>query len=482
MGVAPRRPTAMKTRDLVVGASRALLLSLAAFLPASQATAGEEAFERWRGEAVVQLVEELEGLAAWCQGERMYACRDRTYEAILRFHPDNARARRTLKYRRSRDGSWEQSSSYRPARDRGKAGEGYARRRASIAASFGKRILALADGVDAARRREIMDVVWTDLLILDPDDKRARAARGEVRDAASGGWILAESAVARDRRARLAARAAELVGGAGDPGLAFEEVRPEERELEIAWRGAVRSRNLRVAGTCGEDLLYDCARRAQAALELFLATCGSSPSAPEDLTLYVLASEADADAFLQRHPGFDAEHRGRARGFSSYWVPRTHHLAIWPCPEDFLLEEVVRQTVALLLVQQYGISPEVGWAWEGFVEHFVEFLTVAPGSPAAGGSEAHRRAEYLRESCERQDWGSLLARPARTLGGDGRACSRVLAGYLIDGHPERVRGILSALGGSGSRSAGVLEGALGMNPTALQARTARWVVELSGGE
>jgi len=471
----------MKTRDLVVGASRALLLSLAAFLLASQAIAGEEAFERWRGEAVVQLVEELEGLAAWCQGERMYACRDRTYEAILRFHPDNARARRTLKYRRSRDGSWEQSSSYRPARDRGKAGEGYARRRASIAASFGKRILALADGADAARREEIMDVVWTDLLILDPDDERARAARGEVRDAASGGWILAESAVARDGRARLAARAGELVGGAGDPGLAFEEVRSAERDLELPWRGAVRSRNLRVAGTCDDELLYDCARRAQAALELFLATCGSSPSVPDDLTLYVLASEDDADAFLERHPGFDAEHRRLARGFSSYWIPQTCHLAIWPCPEKALLDEVVRQTVSLLLVQQYGISTEVGWAWEGFAEHFVALLAV-PVTQASDAPGDSRRARYLRESCVREDWASLLARPARSLGGDGRACSRLLAGYLIEGHPEKVRGILGGLGGSSARSVRVLGGALGMDPAALQGRAGRWLGEVNGLE
>ena len=63
------------------------------------------------------LLGDLEELADWCAKAKLYRARQEVSEAILHVDPDHAEARKWLKYRRAKDGTWERSKNFKPARD-----------------------------------------------------------------------------------------------------------------------------------------------------------------------------------------------------------------------------------------------------------------------------------------------------------------------------------------------------------------------------
>ena len=67
--------------------------------------------------ARVEYVEELEQLADWCGTRKLYAERDANLELLLSFEPDHKRARKSLKHRRARDGSWTVPENRKPAKN-----------------------------------------------------------------------------------------------------------------------------------------------------------------------------------------------------------------------------------------------------------------------------------------------------------------------------------------------------------------------------
>ncbi|MCK6459023.1 MAG: hypothetical protein L6Q95_03925, partial [Planctomycetes bacterium] len=159
----------------------ALLLAAAAFgdaIPEAHAAARRA------------LVERLDALVAWCARSELFLDRDRTCELILRFDPDHREARKWLKYV-ERDGKWVRLAAYAPPRNRNaKAEPEFAEHRRAAVRRFADDVIAALEKSGAAWSPAARKLAIEDVLVLDPDDERARALNGEVR--ADGRWIAAD--------------------------------------------------------------------------------------------------------------------------------------------------------------------------------------------------------------------------------------------------------------------------------------------------
>src|ERR1700733_9601268 len=65
-------------------------------------------FQREHQAATVDLVKGMIHLAEWCNEKELFLERDRVYRAVVEIDPNNADARKGLRYSRKSDGSWQE--------------------------------------------------------------------------------------------------------------------------------------------------------------------------------------------------------------------------------------------------------------------------------------------------------------------------------------------------------------------------------------
>lgn len=190
-----QRITGWWARSLGAGA-----LALCAAPVLGQLSAGErqvEAFEAQYEAQVETLVDELKEFADWCSSSKLYVERDRAYQCVLHFAPDDFDAHRGLKHKRQRDGSWvvseDQAASrnYNPARLKA-----CAERRRLVTEAFRDGALRWLEGSGDAIS-DLEQRVEADVLYLDSDDSVIRARRG---------WYVTPDATADPELLELRAR------------------------------------------------------------------------------------------------------------------------------------------------------------------------------------------------------------------------------------------------------------------------------------
>jgi hypothetical protein len=71
-----------------------------------------QTFERARRAAALEMLPRLEKLASWCHAKGLYGERDDLYALLLRHAPDHRRARRILKYKKTRSSGWVRTKGY----------------------------------------------------------------------------------------------------------------------------------------------------------------------------------------------------------------------------------------------------------------------------------------------------------------------------------------------------------------------------------
>src|SRR5262245_51332521 len=83
----------------------------------AQAATPQAAVEEARRQVAAVLVPQLEQLVQTCERKKLLRERDQIASQILHFDPDNAAARKTLKFKRGTDGRWQQDPNYLEPKD-----------------------------------------------------------------------------------------------------------------------------------------------------------------------------------------------------------------------------------------------------------------------------------------------------------------------------------------------------------------------------
>ncbi len=420
-----------------------------------------------RAIAVVELVGDLEDLAAWCHAERLFAERDEVLGSVLHFRPDHEEARRRLKFRRTREG-WRASSSYRKPRSRATEDQRaeLEQRRARIARAFSDVRSLRIELEPIAARPDALDELHADLVVIDPDCTAAREARGEVRDG-RGDWVLAETATARARRPELAAEAHRLLSSE-------VEVRPSEvseSELDLGCPGtAFDTTHVRVVGGVSPRELETLARHAEAAVRLLLEAANIRHFRPRPFRILVAASAGQRRSFERSHEALLGRGPSFAR-FSNYWVPNTRDLVLADRTPEQRLQQVRRQAVALVLADRYGVLQSDTATFEALATYVTGLL----GEEDVGSLP--RSLEHLLACSDPPTLAQLAAQSQSSgLGADAEHLCRALGAFLLEGDPRRTRAVLGWLGKSHSLRDAV-ERSTHRDLAHLEARLWRWIRE-----
>lgn len=440
-------------------------------IPAEASTEVPTGIPMARAEVTERVVAALKRLAKWCNQAELFRRRDAALRSVLEFEPEDAEARRFLKYRREKDGSWTQPRPYKEPRDLGTSKLAEQRKLcADLLRGIEQPVFEMLDrdaSVDPTRScRPFLDA----LLVLDPDHPDVHARLSEVRASEDGAWILKESASARDRRAELAALAPRILESVPVP----RSILPEESELELAgaWRTCFASPRLRVLSTDEGTSAADGIRLAEATLTIFDVALRCEPCAGPRFTIYLLADAGEKERFLARHPAVGPERAAALRRFESFWVLDRSELVVCTRKPEFRIDHILRQTISRELLDHFRLLPESGVLHAGVTSYIASLVRAS--RPAAGSGSG--RADTNLVAHDRIDVRGMLEMRATGLRRGELEASRDLACYLLEGWPGRTADLLTRVG-SGSDLDPALRAALGFELSTVEERYARWVKE-----
>jgi len=358
--------------------------------------------ESARRDGVRALVDQLEDLAEWCVKKKMYAHRNGVYEVVLEFDPDHREARKWLRYRRRKDGTWERRQPYREARNLDTSAEPEFRRRLKeILDRYADYLVEIVVRFDPppAQRQRLLD----EALARNPDDARARKLNGQVRS--GGGWLLRDTVVARRRRRELIRDGMRAARRTPKPDRVA--VSAEERALGLRWNASLRGDWWRCVATTGADEARKALQVADASWQLVEEVFDITLRPPEDCRAYLLSGDAEARRFVHAHREFDARTRKWILGLSGGWVSGRYHLIEFSPERAQRIDGVARQAIGVLLKREFGVTARVGWAWEGFGFYLGYLLT---------GTRLTfyvRKTRYAQERADRALWRLDQLQPVR---------------------------------------------------------------------
>ncbi len=385
----------MRPRPLLIAA----LLSLCC-TPA----AASEAFNADVEEALQGLITDLDKLARWCKTPRLFGKRDEAYELVLEFDPDHERARKTLKFKRSKDGGWVQSPKYkRPRNWKPKVIPQYEERLAQALARYRDRMLdaCIREAARGGHTRaadlqvellkghlpgdaKVLQALKKTLLehhgqlqsvevpiALErvafrlnkyfPKDPDVRRALGEIE--IDGRWVLPATVKALERHKQITVQAAAALKAV--PAVSTAQATDAEMAAGGAGDGVKTTAHLRVLGTTSAESLASIAKHCEAAGPFIKAVLGREVKRAKMRTLFVFRKWDHWKNFVDRWKGFTPEVREYARAATSSGYPvGEHEYACLPVgrPEVELdvCADVIFQT---LLNEAFAVWQEAKGQW-----------------------------------------------------------------------------------------------------------------------
>lgn len=467
-----------------------LVCTVGIALAASPGGSGE-GYAEARAEAVEELIDEIDAYASWCTGSKLYAERDRAWEVVLRFEPDNVDARKALGHKKDRDGNWIPNERRSPPKDRDpeKLAEAPARW-AQAVAPYRDRILELLDERDEEIGPNQRRGALLELLELNPDDPVVRERNGEVQ--VEGAWVLRETALGAG--SRQAMRECVARGFAEAP--APQPIEPDEleRSLGIAWTAAWGTPLVRVLTTGDAQEGQRAAQAAHAAGVLFEETCGAPAQYPQPLRFFLLAQPGDETLLFDSHPGIDAATRRFFERVLGAGVPLSGDFCHWSDTPAQRLDGVMRLLLERFMQQAYGLTTDVGWIHEGFGLYLTRTLVGTRlnwfALPAEGSTTAENQAflaklydtsvnwmneAYVMLQKERAPrFRKFMKKDVTGLTAEELLYSYVIASYLLEGRPQHTPELLRRIG-AGEDQAAAVEAVLGTTVDALDERILIWL-------
>ncbi|MBL6721518.1 MAG: hypothetical protein ISQ08_08900 [Planctomycetes bacterium] len=466
--------------------------------PASSAsTPGAPALARPQDEARAaldkQLAWELEGLAERCQQAKAFVERNATYELLLRFDPEHAKARKTLGHKKDRkSGEWTVPERSRPPKAAEEEIAAPLRaERETLLRGHVDAVLVLLDGQELPVR--ILRREEQRLLELMPDHEGLRERTGEVREGDS--WVLRETVHARLTRKAHEKLRGDLKGAAPDPAEAAIEA--AEQTWGVTFSKALATPAVRVVSAVSDGEASETAKRAHATYAYLDQLLGTTDTLAQG-TLYLFEGPAATAAFCQAYPGLEEATRKLFGGLLCSYLDH-HHANASSAKREERLDGAVRMSIARHLAWTTGTWSKHGWIAEGFGIYITHQMTgtrliytvrESEGSSSKGGDKVEDRmkrkdADWLalaRTTLQGKDAPKLaftLGRDVNTLTRGDVLVANALAAYLLEGcEPGTALRVLKRIGRDEVGSAKALEEELGLDPPALERRLIRWLEEL----
>jgi hypothetical protein len=375
--------------------------------------AAAPAFE---GEAALlaEVTAKTVGLAQWCQTSALLAERDRLARVLIHLDPNHDQARKWLKHRRAKDGSWEPDPAAKLSKDANpKAKAALPEQRRTTYGETLRTVAERASSLTAPEQADARSRLVELLVDLDPETAAHREANGEQRQGT--GWLLGETLRARERRRELSTLATKVLGEVGAPGPA--EVTETAQGFSLPWTRRVRTPHVLVLTTGNDGEADRVARYVEAALRLTIRLVAPDASLPSDVLVVCLLSNADEKKKVLdglQLPKTTREFYERMLTFPA----GNQHLVVSPADEAGRLEACARQGVDLVLRAGLGFDEKAPWIRDGVGTYVTWLLT---GTRLTFLTQLSRYAEKdndPKDRAERKEPNWLLA--ARRLDEAGR--------------------------------------------------------------
>jgi len=469
-----------------------LLIVLACAAPAlsSRAAAGEEDHDT----RIATLISDLEAHARWCQKRKLFRARNETYAVLLSFAPDHAKARKWLKYRRTKEGRWARPANYKPPRNFKAPSAALGARREALGNRFADSTYAWlrdhAKDVSAAMRARLV----REMTLAAPHRADIRKANGEVLTA-EGRWLLKESIAGPRRQKALRDATARALASMATP----EEARPTRAEnaTQLAWKAIVQGPRVRLLGTVPLADVRSAHRVASASFPVFEAVYGGDAPAIKKLTIMLITSDEERATLLKNHPASTKAFRSFAATLASGWFPKSATLYARSRVQAKRVEWCARQPLSSMLRRRFGVRTKHGWAFEGFglyVSHllsgqrrtfYVRRTQYGDTSERDGDlwdkltedrADWREHARTLLASERAPDLRLLLGKPVNTMNTEDMLISYVLAAFILEGRSTQAAPLLEAIG-KGKPADEALRLGLGLDIEGLGFRLRRWLAE-----
>lgn len=461
----------------------------------------EEEFSSRLAQARLEYVDGLEELAAWCHSSGAYAQRNLALEGILHFAPDDAKARKSLRYRRDRKANaWVRRSDFHEPRD-GSAEDVavYEERRAKLDAALAEATIETVEAYEenlgpGRTYRELRD-----LAALIPQNHRLLRRLGFVQREVEGEdpvWVTRFTNEAPARRAKMA----EWLSSARDAASAIEEVAPTEfdSQIELDWKQTLRSGRIRLLGRVDQDEAEDALRAGATSAGFLSRLVGEKPDADYKWTLYVLESDYDMKRFVASYPDLDEDQRRRARNLGSLWLPGKTRCGIWGPDREMRVDMSCKQVAVRFIDTQFGVKPKRGWLVDGLGLYINQHVVgtrlsrhvtitdyVKPGEvPLTQGLEDPGAdwlaiAERCLSSFTDQEFARALGRNTNEMTAEDVVVGYALVAYLCEGAgPESLRSVLENVGSETSSSVAALESWFELPLFEIRLRFLAWLREV----
>jgi hypothetical protein len=288
-----------------------------------------------------------------------------------------------------------------------------------------------------------------------------------------------------------------------EAGHALEAASAPER-YGIAWTVSARTPSVLVLGTGTQEEALRAAQAAHATAEVFRALFGCRVRHTKDFTIYLLADPAQRDPFLDGLPGLAPDERAFLAQLVGAGIPRTGDTGQWDAQIERRLDGAVRHTLGGFLRDEYGITTDHAWAWEGIGIYLTREIvgtrltwyvrgTVRDEQRTTTVEEQRRDAELrtrllgaganwmndalvLLRGESAPDLGKVMRRDVNTMIVSEMLVSYALSAYLLEGRPGELPELLHRVG-RGEPPEEAVGAALGMTIPELKARLVRWLGE-----
>lgn len=453
-----------------------------------------------KAKAVKTQIAGLEAVADYCQSNKAFRQRDKTYEALIVLDPDHKVARKWLKYKfDKKKNQWVRKGKYRlPKEGKPEFIEEAIKQREALDEAYVDTVLDLIDEHEEALGPKKRQAELAELLAAAPDNARIREAMGYVGVEEDGKTVWKTVAVvqAEETREELADHLRELRQECPEP----EEAEPtsKEEEIDLDWTQILKTSRVRVAGDVEADEILQVTRNAHMAFDLLPELVGKKGKPRKGFTVYLFNGAGSREDFLDAYPGLTDEERDERMNVASHWMPGGLECIVTSEETASRVDLACKQVTQAYLGDTFGKLYKRGWISEGFGLYVNQMVVGTRLSYLVIKSDYDReedsdRARDIKDP--NSDWFEMAsevltdASPNRlvsTVGkgpnemeADDYVLSYCLIAYLIEGHgPDVLEDILTVVGKEEMSGVQALEKFLEMPMPEIQKALHGWIDEV----
>jgi len=431
----------------------------------------------------------LEALGEWCGASSLFLQRARIAETLLAFDPEHERARLWLRFKKQKDGTWQQTSARPFSDDNPDAMPECKTRRAEVEGALRDALLPMVDTVSwetAGGRTWLLH----GLLAMNPDDAELHDKAGETLVAKR--WILKESAATVEGRRSLREAARKAVKSTEHAAIAHP--------VDPGWTTTSKLDLVTVRTNQPQTSADEIAVRSSQAVSLLRLVLGEDFQPPKDLQIVVLAGPAaEFSQFLANRAARSAADRDELtrQGGVEYiakqggsWVAVNEYVCSMYTQPD-RVDSIVREVLNAMDAPCGRIVDAPPWLFEG-AGMYLTYALLGTRLTTLHDKSAYSNQEVQRALASEPDWTAalramvakgfdpkipaVLTAPLNSLTREDTLVSYVLAAYLLEGCGSDLRRILERMHAGVSVHQAVAE-VCGVDSPGLQERFVRWLRE-----